>query len=53
MQYSERREFPYVIAYHYSGDLDLHVVAGIFVLIETLVLGGGLAAVTRPILTQQ
>jgi hypothetical protein len=47
MQNSERRDFPHVITYHYSGDLDLHVIAGIVVLIGTLVLGGGLAAFIR------
>ncbi|MFN7890617.1 MAG: hypothetical protein ACK5OC_10035 [Pirellula sp.] len=47
MHSSERRDFPHVITYHYSGELDLHVIAGIVVLIGTLVLGGGLAAFIR------
>lgn len=47
MQNSNRREFPHVITYHYSGDLTLHVLSGIVVLIGTLVLGGSLAATIR------
>ena len=47
MHNAEMRDFPHVITYHYSGELDLHVVAGIAVLIGTLVLGGGLAAFIR------
>ena len=47
MQNSERRDFPHVITYHYSGDLDLHVIAGVVVVIGTLISGGCAAAAIR------
>ena len=47
MQNSKRPDFPHVITYHYSGDLDLHVIAGVMVLIGTLISGGCPAAAIR------